>query len=164
MARESERPRARESRERSHHHERKRRSRKAKHESSSSQSGSQLLSADALAQLDHLNQHRSARAEEVTPKKTRRKRPREFEEKVVVVEKARREHRRESKREHQKKSTRIVSGALLEEGDGPRLRGIRGGDRHNRYEKESFEEPPNNRRKCKLSSCLPSNIEANWSN
>ncbi|KUJ23009.1 glycoside hydrolase [Mollisia scopiformis] len=141
----SERPRAG---ERSHHHERKRRTRKPRHQTSSSQSGSQLLSADALAHLDRLNHHRPVQTEEITPKKTRRKRPREFEdERVVVVEKSRREHKR--------KSRRAVSGVLLEEGDGRTLRGMRGGDRrdkydrYDRYEKdESYEEePPKSKRK-----------------
>lgn len=146
MARESERPRHR---ERSHHHEQKRRARKSKHQSSSSQSGSQLLSADALAQLDRLNLHRPERAaeetpprktrrertEEATPKKTRRKQPREIivDEKIEVVESPRREHK-----ERKRKSRRVVSGALLEEGDGPTLKNIRGGEKYDRYEEDSY--------------------------
>jgi glucan 1,3-beta-glucosidase len=165
MPRESERERDRpRAGERSHDHERRRRKRKSKHATSSSQSGSQLLSADALAQLDHLNQNRPVRTEEITPKKTRRKRPREYDdEREVVVEKSRREHTRKtyddgreivvekSKRDHKRKSRRAVSGVLLEEGDGRTLRGIRGGDRdrYDRYEKESYKEPPNKKRKCR---------------
>lgn len=172
MARESERERERErdrhrAGERSHDQERRRRKRKSKHAASSSQSGSRLLSADALAQLDHLNQHGPIRAEERTPKKTRRKRPREYDddrERVLVTEKTRKQHKRrtyndetevvveKSRREHKRKSRRAVSGVLLEEGDGRTLRGIRGGerDRYDRYEKEVYEEPPNKKRKCTL--------------
>jgi glucan 1,3-beta-glucosidase len=137
MARESERPRHR---ERKHRDRDERRSsgrspRKSKHDSASSQqSGSQLLSADALAKLDRLNQN-NVRSAEVTPKKERRHRPREvIDEKVFVVEK--------SGRQHKRKKRRVVSGALLEEGDGERLKGLRGGDkydrndRYERYEKE----------------------------
>lgn len=51
-------------------------------------------------------------------------------EERVVVEKNRKHHKR--------KKRRVVSGALLEEGDGQRLRGIRGGDRYDRYEKEEY--------------------------
>ncbi|KAF8852067.1 glycoside hydrolase [Acephala macrosclerotiorum] len=131
MARESEQPRHR---ERSHHYEQKRRTRRSKHQSSSSQSGSQLLSADALAQLDRLNQHQPERAE-TPPKKTRRKRPREIivDEKIEVVESPRREHK-----ERKRKSRRVVSGALLEEGDGRTLRNIKSGEKYDRYEQDSY--------------------------
>jgi len=43
----------------------------------------------------------------------------------IVVERSRKQHKR--------KKRRVVSGALLEEGSGEKLRGLRGGDR---YEKE----------------------------
>jgi glucan 1,3-beta-glucosidase len=69
---------------------------------------------------------RSSRDQEARTTRTRRKREHEFiNEKPLVVERERR-HRKE-------RSRRVVSGALLEEGDGRRLRSIRGGDR---YEKE----------------------------
>lgn len=62
----------------------------------------------------------------------------------MVVEKSRREHKRRSRR--------AVSGVLLEEGNGRTLRGIRGGDRdrYDRYEKDSYEELPKSKRKCRL--------------
>jgi glucan 1,3-beta-glucosidase len=141
--RESERSR---NRERSHNHE-KRRARKSRYETSSSQSGSQLLSADALAKLDQLNRH-EPRSTEVTPKKTSKKRHRDDRvlDERPVVEKTRRKRDREiidekavdyrSRRDHKRKRRREVSGVLLEEGDGQRLRGIRGGDRYDSYEKE----------------------------
>lgn len=115
-------------RERSRYHEKKRASRshaKSRHETSSSQSGSQLLSANALAKLNQLNQQ-PARTEEVTPQKKRRKRHREVVDERLVVEKSRRQHKR--------KKRRVVSGALLEEGDSRRLKGLRGGDRYEEYD------------------------------
>ncbi len=122
---ESPRPRPR---ERNHHHERRRASRnhaKSRHESSSSQSGSQLLSANALAKLNQLNQQQSVRPEEVTPTKTRRKRHREIVDEKLVVDRSRRQHKR--------KRRRVVSGALLEEGDSYRLKGFRGGEKYEEY-------------------------------
>lgn len=119
---ESPRPRPR---EQSHYHEKKRASRshaKSRHETSSSQSGSQLLSANALAKLNQ----QPARTEEVTPQKKRRKRHREVVDEKLVVEKSRRQHKR--------KKRRVVSGALLEEGDSRRLKGLRGGDRYDEYD------------------------------
>lgn len=136
---ESPRPRPR---ERSHHHEKRRAARshaKSRYESSSSQSGSQLLSANALAKLNQLNQQESVRAEEVTPKRTRRKRHREIVDEKLVVEKSRRQHKR--------KKRRVVSGALLEEGDSYRLKGIRTGDKYEQYD--------DGRRKKRLCRPLP---------
>lgn len=128
-------------RERRHHDERRtqhtRSPRKAKIESSSSQSGSQTLSANALAKLDQLNQER-VREQEVTPKKTRRRRQ-ETDEEILVIEK---------RRKHKRKKRRVVSGALLEEGDGPALRGLRGGDRY--HEKDNYDDG----RRRKLCRCL----------
>jgi hypothetical protein len=128
--RESERPKHR---ERSHH-DAKRKSYRSKYESASSQSGSQLLSADALSKLNQLNQQ-STRSTEVTPKKTQRKRHREVIDEKTVVEK---------RRDHKRRKRRVVSGALLEEGDGSRLKGLRGGER---YEKEYDEEDDGRKRK-----------------
>lgn len=86
-----------------------------------SQATSQGLSANSLAKLNQLNE-RSALEEEITPRKERRKRRREYIDEKIVVEKTRRRHH------HKRRRRRDVSGALLEEGNGPRLRGIRGGD------------------------------------
>ncbi|RDL37190.1 (Trans)glycosidase [Venustampulla echinocandica] len=120
----------RKTRERSHPHHERRRSqpqspKKPAHESTTSQSSSQALSADSLARLNLLNQHERARAraEETTPKKPRRKRHREVVDEKIVVERSRRQHKR--------KKRRVVSGALLEEGEGPRLKGLRGGHKNN---------------------------------
>jgi glucan 1,3-beta-glucosidase len=128
--RESERPKHR---ERSHHHA-KRKPHRSKYESASSQFGSQLLSSDARSKLDRLNQQ-STRSTEVTPKKTRRNRHREVINEKIVVEK---------RRDHKRRKRRVVSGALLEEGDGSRLKGLRGGER---YEKEYDEEDDGRKRK-----------------
>lgn len=124
--RESPRPRPR---DRAHHDSRRPRGdnphRHSRGNTPSSATSSQALSADSLAKLNLLNE-RTSREQEVRRKRTRRKREHEFvNEKPVVVERERK-HRKE-------RSGRVVSGALLEEGDGKRLRSIRGGDR---YEKE----------------------------
>ncbi len=111
-------------RERSHHHDKKRSARKSKYESSSSGASTQVLSVNALAKLDRLNQNQPVREAEVTPTKPWRKRHREVVDEKIVVEK---------RRQHKRKKRRVVSGALLEEGDGARLRGLRGGAR---YEKD----------------------------
>ena len=37
----------------------------------------------------------------------------------------------EKRKAHKRKKRRVVSGAMLEEGDGPALRGLRGGERYN---------------------------------
>ncbi|TVY53773.1 putative glucan 1,3-beta-glucosidase D [Lachnellula cervina] len=121
--RESPRPRPR---ERHRHHNDKRRSqggtpRRSRHEATSSQSDSQALSADSLAKLNQLNQRERTQPQEVTPKKTRRKREREVVDEKIVVERSRKQHKR--------KKRRVVSGALLEEGHGEKLRGLRGGAR-----------------------------------
>jgi glucan 1,3-beta-glucosidase len=90
-----------------------------------------LLSADALAKLNQLNQH-DIRSAEVTPKKERRQRPREVVDERVVVEKSRKSHKR--------KKRRVVSGELLEEGEGARVRGLRGGvDRRERLREEDYD-------------------------
>jgi glucan 1,3-beta-glucosidase len=131
--RESPRPRPR---EKAHQDSRRPRGdnphRHSRENTPSSATSSQALSADSLAKLNLLNA-RTSREQEVRTKRTRRKREHEFvNEKPVVVERERR-YRKE-------RSRRVVSGALLEEGDGRRLRGIRGGDRYEkggeRYEKE----------------------------
>lgn len=57
----------------------------------------------------------------------------------IVVERSRRQHKR--------KKRRVVSGALLEEGNGRTLRGIRGGDR---YEKDEYDEEGSGNRKKKI--------------
>ena len=57
----------------------------------------------------------------------------------IVVERSRRQHKR--------KKRRVVSGALLEEGNGRTLRGIRGGDR---YEKDEYDEGGSGNRKKKI--------------
>ncbi|KAI6711218.1 hypothetical protein PZA11_000296 [Diplocarpon coronariae] len=122
---------SRKSRERSRHHEKKRSARRSQYESASSGASAQLLSADALAKLDRLNQQRPVKAAaEVTPIKPRRKRHREVVEEKVIIEK-RREHRKKRRRK------RVVSGALLEEGNSSRLQGLRGGAR---YEKGEYED------------------------
>jgi glucan 1,3-beta-glucosidase len=137
----SSRPRPR---ERAHHERRTTNTRspqKSKaHAASSSGSSSQALSADALAKLDRLNQH--ARQLEVTPKKARWKREPEIIEEKYVVERSRRQHKR--------KKRRVVSGALLEEADSDRLRGIRGG--YDKYEKDNEEDAFLKRRKRLCSS------------
>ncbi len=122
-ARESPRPRPR---DRAHHDSRRPRTdnpnRRSRGATPSSQTSSQTLSVDSLAKLNLLNE-RTSREQEVRTKRTRRRREHEFiNEKPLVVERERR-HRRERNR-------RVVSGALLEEGNGRRLRSIRGGDRY----------------------------------
>jgi glucan 1,3-beta-glucosidase len=55
----------------------------------------------------------------------------------------------EKRRDHKRRKRRVVSGALLEEGDSSRLKGLRGGER---YEKEYDEEDDGKKRKrmCRL--------------
>lgn len=125
--RESPRPRPR---DKAHYDSRRPRGdnphRRSRTNTPSSATSSQALSADSLAKLNLLNE-RSSRDQEIRTKRTRRKREHEFlNEKPLVVERERR-HRKERNR-------RVVSGALLEEGDGRRLRGIRGGDKYEREE------------------------------
>ena len=134
--RESPRPRQR-ARERTHRHERKTThsgSPRKPRAAASSGTGSEALSADSLAKLNLLNQY--TRQQEITPTKTRRKGHHEVVDEKIVVERSRRQHKR--------KKRRVVSGALLEEGHGSRLRGIRGGDR---YEKEDYEDNVRRNRK-----------------
>lgn len=85
---------------------------------SSSKSSSQALSEDSLARLNQLN-NKASRRQEIAHQKLRRKEEREIVQEKLHVDKARRHHR--------KRRRRVVSGALLEEGRGHRLRGIRGG-------------------------------------
>jgi glucan 1,3-beta-glucosidase len=107
------------------HRERRRRNsetpRRTRHDAPPSERSSQALSANSLAQLNLINQHERARAQENTPQKTRRKRRPEVVDEKIVVERSRRQHKR--------KKRRVVSGALLEEGKSQKLRGIRGGYR-----------------------------------
>jgi len=93
--------------------------RKSRGTATSSKSSSQVLSADSLAKLNLLNQQ-AARQQEVTPKKAQRKRQREIIDEKPVIER--------NRKQHKSKKERAVSGALLEEGDSQRLRGLRGGD------------------------------------
>lgn len=62
----------------------------------------------------------------------------------------------EKRKQHKKKKRRVVSGAMLEEGDGERLRGIRGG-RGEYDEKRDYGDDGSKRRKiCRrilLTSC-----------
>lgn len=100
---------------------------RSRDEPPSSQSSSQPLSADSLAKLDQLNKKERPRKPkpEKKPERPRKKRHREaFNEKyeAIGVDKPRDKSRREKK-----KKRRVVSGALLEEGDGNRLSYIRGG-------------------------------------
>ena len=80
-----------------------------------------------MSKLDRLNQQAASR--EVTPKKISNKGQREVLDEKIVVERSRKQHKR--------KKRRVVSGALLEEGDSKRLRGIRGGDRYDDREEEA---------------------------
>ncbi|KFY50815.1 hypothetical protein V495_00081 [Pseudogymnoascus sp. VKM F-4514 (FW-929)] len=95
---------------------------RSREEPPSSQSSSQPLSADSLAKLNQLNKKEKTRKpEKKRPERPRKKRQREaFNEKyeAIGVDKPRRD---------KKKKRRVVSGALLEEGDGNRLSYIRGG-------------------------------------
>lgn len=129
-------------RERSHRHGEKRtshtRSRRPATESGSSQSGSQTLSANALSKLNQLNQQRPYREEEITPKKTRRRGQESIDEVIVI----------ENRRRHKRKKRRVVSGALLEEGDGQTLRGLRGGERYN--EKDNYDEGARRKKLCEI--------------
>ena len=123
--RESPRPKPR---ERTHHDRDRRKShaqspRKPRGHATTSEATSHSLSADALSKLDRLNQQTASR--DVTPKKAKRNRQREVIDEKIVVERSRRQHKR--------KKRRVVSGALLEEGDSGRLRGLRGGHRHEDY-------------------------------
>lgn len=118
-------------RDRTHRHDRRtqhgRSPRKSRAHATTSES-SQPLSADSLAKLNQLNQH-ATREQEVTPKKSRQKRERAIVNEKIVIERSRKEHKR--------KKRRVVSGALLEEADGEKLRALR---RHDKYEKDEDEE------------------------
>jgi glucan 1,3-beta-glucosidase len=58
-----------------------------------------------------------------------------------VVEKSRRQHKR--------KKRRVVSGALLEEGDSRRLKGLRGGEKYEEYKYEEYENGKRKKRLCR---------------
>lgn len=64
-----------------------------------------------------------------------------MDEKIVVEQ---------SRRQHKRKKRRVVSGALLEEGDGQKLRGLRGGARYDKYEKDIYEDEQSGGKKKKL--------------
>jgi glucan 1,3-beta-glucosidase len=53
-----------------------------------------------------------------------------------------------NKKQHKRKKRRVVSGALLEEGDSRRLRGLRGGERYDRYEKVEYDNGKRKKRLC----------------
>lgn len=137
----------RKTRERSHHHHHHRHyhhDRRASHSGSprksrghatSSDSSSHALSAGALAKLNYLNQNPPSEPE-ITPK-SRQKRERGVYEERYIVERSRKQHKR--------KKRRVVSGALLEEAEGEKLRGLRGGTYN--YEKNDKEEAFFKRRK-----------------
>jgi glucan 1,3-beta-glucosidase len=121
-------------RERHHHHHHHHRHRRPSHSTSprksrghatSSDSSTQALSAGALAKLNYLNQQ-SPREPEITPKKSRQKRERVVSNEKYVAER--------SMKHEKRKKRRVVSGALLEEAEGEKLRGLRGGA-YNYYEK-----------------------------
>lgn len=141
--RESPRPRPRE-RDHEQYRESNRRPRssnprrKSRGHPPSSSSGSQALSADSLAKLNLLNE-RASREQEIKTTRTRPRRQREItDEKQSFIGRVRREHKR--------KRRRVVSGALLEEGQGRRLQGIRGGDK--------YEEPEGlDKRKKRICEC-----------
>ena len=125
-----------------HHHHHHRRSshsgspRKSRAHATSSDSSTQALSASALAKLNYQNQH-PPRGPEVTPKKSRQKRERVVSDERYIVERTRKQHK--------PKKRRVVSGALLEEADGEKLRGLRGGTYY--YEKDRKEDSLLKRRK-----------------
>ncbi|CAG8956506.1 hypothetical protein HYFRA_00003893 [Hymenoscyphus fraxineus] len=127
---------SRETRERSRNPQRERRRRtdsesprKSRHAATSSESSSQPLSANAIAQLNLINQYeRSERAErdraraaETAPRKPRKKK------RIEVVDERSGGDRDRSRKQHKRKKRRVVSGALLEEGDSRKLKGLRGG-------------------------------------
>lgn len=71
--------------------------------------------------------------------KARQKRHRELPDERYVVEK---------RKAHKRKKRRVVSGAMLEEGDGPELRGMRGGDRYD--EKHEHDDGRRKKKICML--------------
>ncbi|KFY35050.1 hypothetical protein V494_06250 [Pseudogymnoascus sp. VKM F-4513 (FW-928)] len=94
---------------------------RSRDEPPTSQSSSQPLSADSLAKLNNLNKKEKSRKPEKKAPRPKQKRQRAaFNEKyeAIGVDKSRRDKKRKK---------RVVSGALLEEGDGNRLSYIRGG-------------------------------------
>jgi glucan 1,3-beta-glucosidase len=106
-------------------------------EAPSSRTSSQALSADSLAKLNLLNE-KASREQTLRAKRTRT-RPRDvIDEKSLISERPRREHKRRRRR-------RVVSGALLEDGEGKRLQGIRGGEP---YDEEGMSKQK--KRICKL--------------
>jgi glucan 1,3-beta-glucosidase len=90
---------------------------KPRAEALSSHTSSQALSADTLAKLNLLNE-KALRKEELRAK-TARIRPRDLiDEKLLATERSIKGYKRRRKR-------RVVSGSLLEEGEGRRLQRIR---------------------------------------
>jgi glucan 1,3-beta-glucosidase len=51
----------------------------------------------------------------------------------------------ENRRQQRKKKRRVVSGAMLEEGNGEKLRGLRGGGRYN--EKDEYDDGRSRKKK-----------------
>jgi len=108
-----------------------------------------------------MNERQPLRSEDITPKKTRRKRQPEVGEEISP-KKARRKRQTEivdekivygeERRHHKTRRRRDVSGALLEEGDGRKLRGMRGGARYPDQEQEELDEASRQKRKrlCKV--------------
>jgi len=118
------------------------RPRKSRQVPASEASGSQALSADSLARLNLINQHEESRTQRRDPHRAKRKRHVEVPDEKFVVEK---------RRQQKKKKRRVVSGAMLEEGDGERLRGIRGG-RGDYNEKQEYRADERQRKKICMSS------------
>ena len=104
------------------------RNRRSRAPPASDTSGSLALSADSLARLNLINQHEASRTRTRDPERAKRKKKVEVPDERFVVDK---------RRQQKKKKRRVVSGAMLEEGDGERLRGIRGG-RGNYDEKREY--------------------------
>ena len=137
MAPRESRPRERQDRDR--RKSQARNPRRPRADASTSEATAHSLSVDALSKLDRLNQQAASR--EVTPKNAKRQRQREITDEKIVVERSRRQHKR--------KRRRVVSGALLEEGDSGRLNGLRGG---NGYDKSAEEVRLKKKRLCRMPS------------
>ncbi|RDW72130.1 hypothetical protein BP5796_08164 [Coleophoma crateriformis] len=127
---------------RSHSHTRRKSRAAAAATGTSSESSSQALSADSLAKLNQLNYQQSVRPQETTPKKPRRKRERRivYDEEIEV-------HR--PRKSEKRSKRRVVSGALLEEGSGEKVRGLRGGDKSS-YDDEYLEQEKGGGKKKRL--------------
>lgn len=94
-------------------------SRRTRARPASETSGSQALSADSLARLNLINQHEASKDSRRNAQRAKRKHNADISDERFIVEK--------SRQQKKKRNQRVVSGAMLEEGDGARLRGIRGG-------------------------------------